>query len=245
MRRITHLPELDAYGRSIACIPLEPLQVTVRTVSPVSSNDPVALDGVLAYAMVMEAMRGKPFPQSGGPFWQPLPLKLDRLVNDLPLWTSTDFLPFDVHKRLTHIHRRTADNPYAMIGLMQTIHAKRPRRFPSSAAGPYMDYRVPDRRYVADKWVATCVGNLAEVQRLLSMVQYFGKGSKRGCGFIDEWQVEPIERFSWRDAEGFALRPIPTDESDTGVGVRQGFTPPYWLRDTWVMCEPSIAGQML
>ena len=60
MRSVTHLPELDAYGRSITCLPLEPLQVTVRTLTPVASNDPVALDGVLAYAMVTEAMRALP-----------------------------------------------------------------------------------------------------------------------------------------------------------------------------------------
>lgn len=244
MRSVTHLPELDAYGKRIDGLEMEPLRVTVQTVTPVSSNDPVALDGVIAYAMVTEAMKGRPFPQSGGPFWQPLPLKLDRLVNGLPLWTSTDFFPTDVHKRLTHIHRRTADNPYAMLGLMHTIHAKRPRRLPSSAAGPYMDYRVPERRYIADHWTATCIGNKQEIERLLAMVQYFGKGSKRGCGFLDKWKVESIDRFHWRDTDGFALRPIPVDD-DSGIGVRQGFTPPYWLKDTWVICEPSIATKML
>jgi CRISPR type IV-associated protein Csf3 len=157
---------------------------------------------------------------------------------------APDFLPYDVHKRLTHIHWRTADNPYAMIGLMQTIHAKRPTTIPVIGRRALSDYRVPERRYVADRWVATCVGNKAEVERLLSMVQYFGKASKRGCGFIDSWTVEAIDRFSWRDADGFALRPIPTDD-DSVVGVRQGFTPPYWLRETWVVCEPSIAGQTL
>lgn len=244
MHGITHLPELDAYGLSIADLPMEPLQVTVRTFTPVASNDPVALDGVLAYAMVTEAMKGRPFPQSGGPFWQPLPLKLDRLVNQLPLWTSTDFFPTALHKRLTHIHRRTADNPYAILGLVHTLHAKRPRRLPSSAAGPYMDYRVPERRYVADRWTATCIGNRPEIERLLAMVQYFGKGGKRGCGFVQDWQVESIERFNWRDAEGYALRPIPVQDQDR-IGVRQGFTPPYWLKDTWVVCEPSIGAKLL
>jgi len=48
MRSVTHLPELDAYGRSVACLLLEPLRVTARTLTPVASNDSVALDGVPA-----------------------------------------------------------------------------------------------------------------------------------------------------------------------------------------------------
>lgn len=244
MRGINHLPQLDAYGKRIEGLDYEPLLVTVRTVSPVASNDPVALDSILAFAMVTEAMQGKPVPQEGGPYWIPLPLKLDRLIDDLPLWTSTDFVPHGLCKRLTHIHRRTGDNPYAFQGLMNTLDNKRPRRMPLTTAGPYMDYRVPERRYIADRWCATCIGNRREVTRLLSLLQYFGKASKRGCGFVLEWMVEPIEAFAWRDDEGRPLRPLPL-EMDTGVGVRQGWTPPYWLRQTWRVCEPSSIARYL
>lgn len=244
MYSVSHLPQLDEYGARIASLHYEPLCVTVSTDTPVSSNDPVALDGVIAFAAVTDALKGRPFPQVGGPFWQPLPLKLDRVIDGLPLWTSTDFLPSDLHTRLTHIHRRTADNPYAMSGLISTLNRNRPRRFPLSTAGPYMDYRVPEKRFMARQWTAWCIGNGAEIERLLALVQYFGKGSKRGCGFVTEWTVRPAERFAWRDERGFALRPIPLDDP-FAPGVRQGWTPPYWHRDTWRLCEPSSVLSLL
>lgn len=244
MRGVNQLPELYGYEQRIKNIPMRPLQITVRVDTPVASNDPVALDGILAWAVVAEAFAGRPFPQGGGPYWQPLPLGLEKKIDGLPLWQSTDFIPENLHKRMTHIHRRTSDNPYAMPALIETVDQERPRRFPISHAGPYMDYRVPERRYIAERWIAYCVGNQVELERLLSTIQYFGKGSKRGCGFVGEWIVEQCESFSFRDGNGNALRPIPF-EWDTGVGVRCGWSPPYWLKETWRICEPSIVTRMM
>jgi CRISPR type IV-associated protein Csf3 len=106
-----------------------------------------------------------------------------------------------------------------------------------------MDYRVSERRYAAESWTAYCEGNAAEIKRLLSTVRYFGKASKRGCGFIASWAVEPIAEFSYRDRSGNALRPLPVEGNPTGV--RQGWTPPYWLRETWRVCEPSAVARMM
>lgn len=244
MRGVARLPELDAYGERIAGLSMRPLRITARTVTPVASNDPVALDAVLAWAMVVEQLQGRPFPRVGGPVWQPLPLALDRTIDDLPLWQSTDFIPEGLSKGMSHIHRRTSDNPYAMRGLQETLREKRPRRFPSELAGPYMNFRVPERRNIAESWSATCVGNKAEVERLLGYVQFFGKASKRGCGFMLDWTVEAMdEPFSFY-AGGEALRPIPV-EWDTGVGVQQGWTPPYWLKETWRPCISSAAARFV
>src|SRR3990172_3671208 len=214
MRSVEYLSELYDYERRIKDISRRPLSVTVRCDTPIASNDPVALDGILAWAVVAEGFQGRPFPQGGGPYWQPLPLRLEKRIDGLPLWQSTDFIPNELHKRMTHIHRRTSDNPYAMPALIETSGDKRPRRFPRSDSGPYMDYRVPERRYVAESWTAFCVGNQAEVERLLSTIQYFGKGSKRGCGFVGEWVVETCDAFSFRNNRGEALRPIPVEEND-------------------------------
>ena len=175
MRGVIHLPALDAYGERVAGLSLEPLRVRVMVTTPVASNDPVALDGLLAWAMVTEALQGRTFPRVDAPVWQPLPLQLERLIDGLPLWRSTDFAPVNLTRSSTHIHRRTSDNPYGMPALRQTLEQKRPRRYPSELAGPYMNFRVPEKRHVAEAWEATCIGNRAEVERLLSYVQYFGK----------------------------------------------------------------------
>lgn len=243
--RVNHDPRFDAYGERIAGLPMEPLLVSVVTVTPVASNDPVALDGLLAYAMVTEALAGASFPEAEGIFWQPLPLQMEREIDGLPLWATTQFRPEGLAKGMSHIHRRTADNPYEMPALQSTLNRKRPRRFPNQQAGQYMDFRVPERRNVAGRWTATCVGNLAEVERLLGYVQHFGRAPKRGCGFIQEWTVRPLDaEFSFYDEDGEPLRPIPLDW-DTGVGSLQGWTPPYWLKDGWRMCLDSKIARLL
>lgn len=138
----------------------------------------------------------------------------------------------------TNIHRRTEDNPYALAGLRATLGEKRPRRFPSSVAGQYINMRVPTRRIVAERWTATCVGNSAEIRRLLSHVSHFGKFAAHGLGRVLDWHVEPAESFSFHDADGQPLRPIP---SENGEGAVQGWTPPYWRRETWRFCHSSAA----
>lgn len=245
MWSLNHVPEFDDYGASIGELAHQPLRITVRTDTAVSCNDPIALDGVLAYAMVTDALKGRPFPQGEGPFWQPLPLECIRRIHGLPLWASTDFIPSHLTKSLTHIHRRTADNPYAMPGLIRTLDQKRPRRYPSSSAGPYMDYRVPERRFVAESWSATCTGNADEIRRLLALVQHFGKGGKRGQGVVRSWDVEVIHDFSFYLPDGRPLRPIPITDPGWSAGSRQGWTPPYWLRETWMPCIPSSVATIL
>lgn len=245
MRSVIHVPDFDAYGERIAGLPMEPLRVRAVTVSPVASNDPVTLDGVLAWAMVTEALAGRTFPRVDAPIWQPLPLAMERQVDGLPLWRSTDFAPVNLTKGSTHIHRRTSDNPYGMPALRGTLGEKRPRRYPNEQSGPYMNFRVPEKRHIAEAWEATCVGNRAEVERLLGYAQYFGKAPKRGCGFVAEWTVEPLgAEFSFYDERGEPLRPIPV-EGNIGVGVMQGWTPPYWLKETWRVCLPSSIGRRL
>src|SRR5262249_37565984 len=145
MRSVIYLPEFDAYGKRISNLPMQPLRVIAETVTPVASNDPVALDAIIAWAMITEALAGKPFPRVDAPVWQPLPLKLHKIIDGLPLWSSTDFFPINLSKSSTHIHRRTADNPYAMPALQRTLKEKRPRRYPNELAGPYMNFRVPEK----------------------------------------------------------------------------------------------------
>jgi hypothetical protein len=240
---VIHHPAFDAYALTLDKLDKvedpQPFRVTVVTETAVASNDPVALDSLLAWAMVQQALQGAPFPapKHGQHYWLRVPLKLDRTIDGLPLWTSTDFVPEDLHRSTTHIHRRTADNPFAMPGLIASLGDKRPRRYPSQVAGPYMDYRVPQRRYTAWQWTATGIGYVSEVKRLLSTVRHFGKSAARGAGVVHCWIVDPIEAFHWRDEAGQALRPIPVDND--GNGIRMGWTSPYWQRSIWRLCEPS------
>jgi CRISPR type IV-associated protein Csf3 len=208
---------------------------------PVVSIDLLNLDGILAYGMVRAVWGSKPFPTSDSPFWLPLPLGYTEHAG-LPLWQATCLFPVGtVHQDSTHYHKRTDANPYSFPAIMGTLGQKRPRRQPNTAAGQYMNYRIPEPYTVAESWQATCLGNREEVTRLLGYVSGLGKDLAQGYGRVLDWQVEPLdEAFTWITEDGEVLRPFPTEDS---FGVLAAWTPPYWRRDLWLPCRvPSLTG---
>lgn len=238
------LPEFYEYGQRAERMERLPLLVTVCTLKPVALKDPIALDSLLAKGLYYELLQGRPISTLTVPYWIPLPLVAERYIDNLPLWKATDFFPVESRAFASNVHRRTGDNPYSLPAQMATLagEKKNIRRQPRSDAGQYMDFRVPEKRIVAQRWEAGCVGNPTEVRRLLSYLGALGGRSGKGSGRVLDWHVQPLEReFGLRDGEGRALRPIPTLEG----GALQGWTPPYWRRDLWRMCESSLARQSI
>lgn len=237
MRRdLAHLPVLDLYGAECAQYTHEPLLVVVRTLTPVVAMELLNLDGLLAYGMVRAIWGSAPFPPSTLPYWLPLPLAYTEHAG-LPLWHSTCLFPVGDHAGTTHYHKRAEDNPYSLPALMGTLGQKRPRRRPNTAAGQYMNYRIPEPYHVAAYWEALCVGHRQSIEQLLAYVPGLGKDLAQGYGRIDTWEV-----YSWPgevpcDA---TVRPVPTADV---TGTLQGWTPPYWRRDLWLPCRvPSQTG---
>lgn len=92
-----------------------------------------------------------------------------------------------------------------------------------------------------------CIGDQAEIARLLRYVTHLGKRAAVGKGEVREWLVEPCA--SWVGfpvlRAGRALRPLPTDHDGLASDcyIDQGrLTYPYWLQDgrEWLaMPEPK------
>lgn len=234
------LPPLTTYGQRIEGLPYQALRVSIETDFPVYHTEPLTLDGLLAWAVVWDTYQGQ-IPSYGPDPWQiPLPLQAHTVHNGWPLWTSTDFVAINPHESYTHYHKRTGDNPYALAAMTPTLDQKKVRRQPSSVCGQYMDYRIPERLVVAERWEADCVGNRDEIARLLKLVQHIGKGSARGRGRVRKIEIREIERFSFLDEAGQPRRPIPAAVPLEGLSPTSfkvcGWTPAYWQAKLWELC---------
>lgn len=92
-----------------------------------------------------------------------------------------------------------------------------------------------------------CVGDAAEIERLLRMVTHLGKRAAVGKGEISEWTVQQCE--AWTGFPilrgGYPLRPLPTDTPELAEDayIADGrLTYPYWMQEgrTWIaMPEPQ------
>lgn len=237
---LAHIDVLDQYGSVCERLPHEPLLITARTLTPVVAMELLNLDGLLAYGMARATWGSAPFPPTSAPYWLPLPLSREEHAG-LPLWHSTCLFPVHPQHDSTHYHKRTDSNPYSFPAIMGTLGAKKPRRQPNTAAGQYMNYRIPEPYTVAECWHGLCLGNRHEVGRLLAYVPGLGKDLAQGYGRVLDWQVNTWDGpFTWETTEGDVLRPVPSAD---GMGTLQAWTPPYWRRDLWLPCRvPSRTG---
>jgi hypothetical protein len=223
MYSVIHHPLLDEGARQL--LKLEPLQITLRTIQPIVATEPLHLDGILAKAVVIEALQGDRLPQAADAYYIPLPIGIERVIDGLPLWQSTDFVAVDAKSDHTHYHQRGDCNPYDKVIK---------RKQPPTTEGQYMSYRVTIKRTIASYWTATCMGDRSFIEQYLSLLQYVGKKHSQGYGRVLRWDVQPIEDFVLRD------RPIPIKDGEDilnhGGATMMGWTPPYWHRALWRMC---------
>ena len=229
--KIIHIPELAAMGDRFASLPMAPFCLTLRTLKPVAGNDALHLDGLLAKAVVIEAMRGKPLAPTEDAYYMPLPLGLERLHLGLPVWQCNDFAAVDAAVGHTHYHQRSDSNPYDPAATVATLPQKKRRRMPPTTEGQYMSYRVPLQYTEADCWQCEAVGNADEVLRLLNeYISSVGKKGSHGWGRVLSWAVESINQFE-------LSRPVPTAVGTGPFNAQiMGWTPPYWHRGLWRLC---------
>lgn len=229
---IIHIPDLDVMGDRFAVLPMAPFRLTLRTLKPVAGNDALHLDGLLAKAVVIEAMQGKPVKPTEDAYYMPLPLGLERLYLGLPVWQCNAFEPVDAMVGHTHYHQRSDSNPYDPAAAIATLPRKKRRRMPPTTEGQYMSYRVPLQYTDADCWQCEAVGNVDEVLRLLrEYLPTVGKKGSQGYGRVLLWDAERIEKFE-------LSRPVPVaDPSQPFNAQIMGWTPPYWHRGLWRLCS--------
>lgn len=111
----------------------------------------------------------------------------------------------------------------------------------------------PWRLPIATGWVKKdqltwwCVGDAAEIERLLRYVTHLGKRAAVGKGEVAEWVVTPCDPWAGYPVlrGGYPLRPLPTDMPGLAEDayIADGrLTYPYWMQDgrDWVaLPEPQ------
>ena len=226
----------------------EPLKITFRFASPVvvDSEYPVFLDGLLAYAAVLEAKEKNdenawakseelPLAKAGdGADWV---FKASRLV----------FTPL-ANREIVNMQRKSSPEMFyddynsGLWGhpkLKEGAHRNPPTI--NTMSGQFRAYQY----YVSTQWmdnaVAWCVGNKEEIERLLATLSHVGKMGRNGFGLIESITVEhePDAETKW------ALRVLPVGIAGVSgteyVPVSSPPRAPYWDKLRRVeMMEPLI-----
>jgi CRISPR type IV-associated protein Csf3 len=210
---------------------MEPLVVRCRLRTPITFYTAPTLDGLLSWSIVHDAYgTGLPdLPDHLPGYELPAPMGLLGRYGpyQLPLWAASEFEPCgDTVEDTVYHHKRHemgdwTQNRGGMLNL-------------SPVKGRFMDRRIPRPIRYAEAWQATCVGNAAEILRLLQSVTHVGKRRAVGCGEVSEWSVAPSPE-SWEPCrEGKLIRNIPAlaaallPAPPTEPVVLIPCTPPYW-----------------
>lgn len=227
--------ELERHAERYEVLEVEPLQVELVLMSQAALYSPLTLDGLLSAAVVAEATDGNGLPDSATPYCLPLPLHClwRQPESDLPLWATTEFGPLEENEIVSDYWHKRAPRPE-----MVQRRGGRPWNI-RPTQGRYKEYRIPLPRQSSLRWGATCMGNRAEVERLLGLVTAVGKKRSQGRGLVDHWRVRPLgAEFSLWDEAGCSLRPIPGQMIE-GIPldmVMLGWTPPYWHSLCQALC---------
>lgn len=214
----------DAY----AALPKEGLLVTAELATPVLTAEAGAthLDAALSQAALTDHPVRSGF--QGQTVVIPLPLHLAWVSPDgRPLWASSPLVPAtDAMETCEYWHKRYPSHR-AELGDKQSAN---------TSAGRYREYRMPVHAQVVHALHAVCIGNAAEVERLLQGVPFLGKKGSIGYGRVARWSVRPVDH-ALEDV--LRARDIPLASGlDSGGPVLppKGWTPPYWYAPAWLPC---------
>ena len=213
-----------------SALPMEPLRVVADAHAPQVFYEQTSLDGLLAWCVVMEETEGRGV--ESPPRYTPLPLEVAGFYGSggqMPLWRAGGFVPAGPEIRSTEwVHKR------APRGVTTTARSM------DTSTGRYMERRIPLPLRTAPAWEACCVGNAAEIERLLGYVVGLGKRRNIGYGEVVGWWVLP-----WDEAgdpllrEGRLAHNIPQEHA-ARMGWRideppalVGWTPPAWNQALW------------
>ena len=183
----------------------KPYAIMLYLKTPAILYDPLHLDGLLAKALVENALEGESLPDSADPYWLPLPLKQAWTAeNGLPLWCTTDFEPLDTDSIDSEFwHKRTIDPAF-----LPKTRAGKPFNI-RATQGALKEYRIPLPRHACLTWQATFEGDANAVATLLTSIASIGKKRAHGHGVVDRWEIRSIPEFSFFGADREPKTPHP------------------------------------
>lgn len=222
-------PALAGHVQRYADLVGEPLQITVRlrVGARLAGYDALLLDNLLARCVVDEATHGALLPNITDAYVLPVPLRcLWRSPEGLPLWAATPFHPIgDQVSDVTYWHKRgqTGTMTGTPKGTFSVFRNK----------GRFMERRVPLPTVVCATFAATCIGDGAEIARLLETVPFVGKRRSMGMGEVESWEVtqgtfELVEDGQLTRNLPVAALPLLNGMRPDGEPSPIGWTPPQW-----------------
>lgn len=211
---------------------MEPLIVTAYLASGLAATDPWSptLDGILAYWQVRESLGEEEFSMgmTGHRAQIEAAPPLAREEHDGEWWWQSSSPIYETATRYRRATHRRFDDYAAYDRVPESV------RRVEVKGGPYKAARI-ERVMAATPWVRWhCVGDAAEVRRLLRLCANIGYGHTRGYGQVTRWDVaaggDPeIARFR---------RPVPMAFAEAhGLGgprMEWGIRPP--ARDHRALC---------
>ncbi|WP_155987151.1 type IV CRISPR-associated protein Csf3 [Thioalkalivibrio sp. ALE16] len=221
-------------GRVMAAKTMEPLRITGRMHGlMVEPERPIALDGILAWAMVERArMEGAEDPLAAQ---ESLPLAFDK---DRGVWKASWVFRRYESPLQTRQQTKKTDVP-ALLDGRNAEHWE--GRVDSIATGTGM-YKgaVLDCTYRQISEVsAWCIGDRERIEELLGMVHGLGSRRRQGFGRISGWTVEPDP-----EAENqWGQRALP-DNPGGFLRSTGALSPPYWRQDRVQLIWTPITDQL-
>ena len=223
-----------------------PLQVTAHLAAGYAASDDwsPALDGILAY-WIMRERSGDDFavqcsdPANMVPI-EGLPL-MREVWQEQTWWLAASPLAETVARYYRYYHRRFDDEAaahYLPEGFGRVL----------TAAGPYKSSRLRHVVRVAPAVVWHCIGNAAEIERLLKRCRHIGRGYSSGLGVVTKWEVTPAGA-EWPATAHAACfrRPLPADYAErygiAGMRLPWGLRPPGRLGRVDCVMPPAAPAE--
>jgi hypothetical protein len=237
-------PALTPYATRYAAAAdtYRPVSISVRMVpnARIVHYDPPTFDGLLSWCVVMEATGGRGLPEAPSPYDLPIPVATlwREPETGAPLHAATPLLPAGQHVMdvVTEIKR-------AQSGRFTLTRSG--RFIISPMSGRWRPRRTPRPTLVAAELVATCVGDPAEIARLLALAAAIGKRRAVGFGQVETWQVDQMLSDWSLVADGRLTRSLPEtargliNATPVGSPILGAWSPPAWRRDLYRPCWPA------
>jgi len=207
-------------------------KITFQIKTPVSFQDTIMFDGIVAYAYAQDQMKGVRGQA------QKLSYSKDELIDfsSMPIIKHEDgyfmaswmFYEMDEMVEYLGSWKKRWANEHDHL----SDFGKQKRKVRVDAAN-FKSYDVPIRLVdISECWFFFQSQNVQEVERLLSKhVVGIGKKIAQGNGLIKSFEIEELQHNPFDEL----IRPIPTIKRGDNVRFT-GYYPPYWMSENQGFC---------